>query len=96
MLILLIHEHERSTFFKDLKFLSYTSFTCLVRITPRYFILFQAIVFFPDFYLNLLFEYRSATNFYGLTLYPATLLKVFISYRSSLVVFLVSLVYAIR
>jgi hypothetical protein len=30
-------------FFRDLKFLSYRSFTCLVRVTPRYFILFVAI-----------------------------------------------------
>ncbi|EDL14313.1 mCG147495 [Mus musculus] len=30
--------------FRGLKFLSYRSFTCLVRVTPRYFILFVAIV----------------------------------------------------
>ena len=42
--ILPIHEHARSfhllrsssiSFFRDLKFLSYRSFTCLVRVTPR-------------------------------------------------------------
>jgi hypothetical protein len=47
-LILPIHEHGRSfhllrssliSFFRDLKFLSYRSFTSLVRVTPRYFIL---------------------------------------------------------
>ena len=53
MLILPIHEHGRALhflrssliyFFRDLKFLSYRSFICLVRVTPRYFILFVAIV----------------------------------------------------
>jgi hypothetical protein len=47
-LILPIHEHGRSFhllrsliyFFRDLKFLSYRSFSSLVRVTPRYFILF--------------------------------------------------------
>jgi hypothetical protein len=32
------------SFFRDLKFLSYRSFTSLVRVTPRYFILFVTIV----------------------------------------------------
>ena len=50
---LAIHEHGTSfhllrsssiSFFKDLKFLSYKSFTCLVRVISRYFILFVAIV----------------------------------------------------
>ena len=53
MLILLIHDHGISSrllisppisFFKDLKSLSYRSFTCFVRVIPRYFILFVAIV----------------------------------------------------
>jgi hypothetical protein len=53
ILILSIHEHGRSfhllrftliSFFRDLKFLSYRSFTSLVRVTPRYFILFVTIV----------------------------------------------------
>jgi hypothetical protein len=52
ILILPIHEHERSfhllrssliSFFRDLKFLSYISFTSLVRVMPRYFILFVTI-----------------------------------------------------
>jgi len=51
--ILPIHEHGRSFyllrsslifFFRDLKFLPYRSFTCLVRVIPRYFILFVTIV----------------------------------------------------
>jgi hypothetical protein len=32
------------SFFRDLKFLSYRTFTCLVRVIPRYFILFVTIV----------------------------------------------------
>jgi len=53
LLILQICEHWRSFhllisssifFFRNLMFLSYTSFTCLVRVTSRYFILFVAIV----------------------------------------------------
>jgi hypothetical protein len=52
MLILLSHEHGRALYFlrsslisflRDSKFLSYTSFTCLVRVTPRYCILFLTI-----------------------------------------------------
>ena len=48
ILILPIYEYRRSfhllrsssiSFFRDLKFLSYRSFTSLVRVTPRYFIL---------------------------------------------------------
>jgi hypothetical protein len=53
MLILLTHEHGRSfhslipssiSFFKDLAFLSYGSFTRLVRVMSRYFTLCVAIV----------------------------------------------------
>jgi hypothetical protein len=52
MLVLPIHEHGRSLHFlrslisylRDLKFLSYRSFTCLVRVTPRYFTLFVTSV----------------------------------------------------
>ena len=61
MLILPIHEYGRSfhllrsssiSLFRDLKFLSYRSFTCLVRVTPSYFILFVILwrVFFPCFF----------------------------------------------
>jgi hypothetical protein len=32
------------SFFRDLKFLSYRSFTCLVTVTPRYFVLFVTTV----------------------------------------------------
>ena len=53
VLTLLIHEHGRVfhllisspiSFFKDLELLLYRSSTCLVRVTPRYFILYMAIV----------------------------------------------------
>jgi hypothetical protein len=53
VLILPIHEHWRylhflrsslTYFLRDLKLLSYRSFTCFVRVTLRYFILFVAIV----------------------------------------------------
>jgi hypothetical protein len=52
MVILQIHDHGRSlhflrsssiSFLRDLKLLSYRSFTCLVRVSPIYFILFFAI-----------------------------------------------------
>jgi hypothetical protein len=54
ILILVMHEHGRFfhllrsssiSFFRNLKFLSYRSFTCLVRVrvTPRYFILFVTL-----------------------------------------------------
>ena len=41
----------------------------------------------------LYFEYRKATDLLELILYPATLLKLFISYRISLVEFLGLLIY---
>ena len=53
MLFLPTQEHGRSfhflvlssiSFFRDLKFLSYNFSICLVRVTPRYFMLFVAIV----------------------------------------------------
>ena len=51
-LTLPVHKHGRFlhflrssiSFSRDLKLLSYRSFTCLVRVTPRHFILFVAIV----------------------------------------------------
>ena len=44
---------------------------------------------------HLSFVYRRDTDFFELILYPATLLKVLISCRSSLVEFLASLIYTI-
>ena len=45
--------------------------------------------------VSLFFVYRRATDFFELILYPATVLKVLISCRSSLVEFLGSLTYTI-
>jgi hypothetical protein len=107
ILILPIHEHGRSfhilrssliSFFRDLKFLSYRSFTCLVRVTPRYFILFVTIVkgtSLISFPVCLSFVQRKATDWFELILYLSNLLKLFIGFRSSLVEFLVSLKYSI-
>ena len=65
ILTLLIHEHGRSfsllryssiSFFRDLKFLSNRSFSCFVRVTPRYFISFVTTAKgwnFPNFFLSL-------------------------------------------
>jgi hypothetical protein len=106
--ILPIYKHGRSyhllrssliSFFRDLKVLSYRSFTCFVRITARYFILFVTIVkdvvSLVSFSAYLSFEYRKATELFELILYLATLLKLVISCRSFLVEFLASLKYNI-
>ena len=94
ILILKIQEHGRffhllrspwNSSFKDLKFLSYRTFTCLDRVTPRYFILSVAIG------KGFTFEYRKATDLLELIFYPVTLLKLFTSCRSSLVEFWVGL-----
>jgi hypothetical protein len=108
MLILPTHDHGRSFhllipssifFLSDLKFLSYRSFTCLVRVIPRYFILFVPIVKYFTSLISLSaqlsFIERRATDFFELILYTATLLKVFISCRNSLVEQLGSLMYSI-
>ena len=49
--------------------------------------LFYSDVSLMSFSLDLSSVYSRATDFFELILYPATLLKVFISYRSSLVEF---------
>ena len=76
MLILPIQEHGRYfhflvsssiSFFKDLKFLSNRSFTSLVSVTPRYFMLFVATVKDDVSLISLsasLFVYRRATDFF--------------------------------
>lgn len=107
---MLIYKHGRSFhllvysstyFFNDLKFLSYSSFAWLVRITPRYFTLFVAIlkgvISLISFSAWLSFIYRRASYFLLLLLflYPAGLLKVFTSCRSSMVEFLELLMYTI-
>ena len=105
MMILPIQEHGRSfhflvsssiSFFKPLMVLSHRSFTSLVTVTPRYFMLFVEImkceVSLISLSASLSFVYRS-TYFFELILYPATSIKVFINCRSSLVVFLGSPLY---
>ena len=109
MLILPIQEHGRSfhfqisfpiSFFKDLKLLLYRSFTCLVRIAPKIFCILCGYCkgcCFTDFFLSpfIVCIYKIHW-FFELILYPVTLLKVFISCKSSLVGFLESLMYTIE
>jgi hypothetical protein len=106
ILILQIHKHGRSfhplrslmSFFRDLKLLSYRSFICLVRVTPSYFIC-VAIgkgVFFCNFLLRMFISWVEEDHWFVLLiLYPATLLKLFISIGSSPVEFTGSLNYTI-
>ena len=90
ILVLLIYEHGRFlhfmksssiSFFSDLKVLSFRSFTCLVRITTGYFILFVAIVkgiiYLISFSACLYFEYMKATDLLELILFLGTLLKLY-------------------
>ena len=55
----------------------------MVRFIPRYFILFEAIVngivFLISFSVSSLLSYKDTTDFWILTLYPATLLNSLIS-----------------
>jgi hypothetical protein len=80
-------------------FLSYRFFTSLVRVKPRYFILFvtieKGVVSLISLSACLSFVKRKAIHLFALILYTATSLKVFIKFRSSLVVFLGSFVYTI-
>jgi hypothetical protein len=78
----------RLPFLRELKFLSYRSFTCLVRVILRYFILFVTIVsgvcsllFLSTFIICI----KGATDLFEGILYLVTLFKLFMSYRSSLV-----------
>ena len=105
-MLLPIHEHGRSfhllrssliSFFRDLKFLSYRSFTSFVRVMTVYFILFltiqKVVVSLISFSACLSFVYRKVIDLFNLILYLANAQKQFIGFRSSLVEFLVSLIY---
>ena len=97
MLILPIHEHSMCFqlfvssiyFFSILSFSRYRYFSSLVRFIPRYFILFVAIVnrivYLISLSVSSLLAYKSATDFWILILYPATLLNSFIRSSSFLV-----------
>jgi hypothetical protein len=100
ILILLVHEHGRSfhhlifysiSFFRDLESLLFRSFTCLVRVTPRYFTLFVAIVKGVDS----LISFSAYSSFVCRRAKAFSPLLVFISCRSSLVKFLVSFMFTI-
>ena len=108
MLILPIHYYGRSlhflrsssiSFLRDLKLLSYRSFICLVRVTPK---IFYAICgycegnCFPNFFLSLFILWGEKGHwFVGANFYPVTAMKLFIRFRGSLVGFLGSLIYTI-
>ena len=64
------------SFINVLQFLTYKSFTFLVKFIPRYFILSDAIV--NRIVLASLIVHRNATDFCSLILHPATLLNLFI------------------
>ena len=106
MSVVPIHECQRDfhllmsssvSFSRDLKFLSYRSFPCLLRVTPRYFISFmitvKGVLSQVSFAACLSFKQRKATDL--LILYPATLLKLFIIYKCSLMEFFGMIMYTI-
>lgn len=88
ILILLIHEHGRFFLFSDVFFnllhqcltvLTIQSFIYMIIITPTCFILFETI----PFCLSVCHLYKKNTSdLEALIMYPTTLLKVFIIYRS--------------
>ena len=98
MLILPVHEYSMCFYlyvsssiscFSVLSFSKYRSFTSMVRLIPRYFILFEAIVngivFLIFLSVSSLLAYKNTTDFWILILCPDTLLNSFISSSSFLV-----------
>jgi hypothetical protein len=67
------------TLWRDLKFLPYRSFICLVKVTPRYFVLLVTIekgfVSLISFLVGFSFEFKKAPDLFNSILYPITLLK---------------------
>ena len=106
MLILPIHEHGKSihllispsiSFFRYLKFLSYTSFTCLVSYTKTFYMIrVYRKCRFPNFFLSWFITcIKEGYWFIWVNFYSAILLKAYVICRSSLVEILWSLMYSI-
>lgn len=103
MLILLIYEHWRFfslllicsliSFFKDLKFLSYRSFTCLFRVTLRYFIWGYCEMYFTDFLSAFHLYTGRLLTFLSYSFSQLFFWKCFISCKNFLLEFLVSHIY---
>jgi hypothetical protein len=103
MLIPLIHEHGRSfhllksyliSFFRDLKFLSCRSLICLVSYTKIFYFIsdYCERCCFPNFFLR---SFILCVEDLFLNFISRHFAKLFIRYRSSLVEFLGSVMYAI-
>ena len=85
------------SFFRDLNFYSHRSFTCLGRVTPRYFISFCDYCegcYFPNFFLDHYILWVEEGYWFELIFYLATLQKLFNRCRNSLE-FWGSLIYTI-
>jgi hypothetical protein len=106
MLILPMHEHRRSlhllrtsvTFFQVFEVLVIKMFHLPGKNQTKIFYRIPGCCeecCFPNFFLRLSFVYMKATNLFELILYPATLLKLFICYRSSGVILGISFIYII-
>jgi hypothetical protein len=86
------------SFLRNLKLLSYRSLTCSVRVAPKIFFIICCYCegsCFPNFFLRLFTVCIKDGYGFKFILYLPTLLKFFISQKSSQVVFLGSLMYTI-
>jgi hypothetical protein len=83
-----LHISSPNSFFRDLKFLSYRFFTAWMRVTPKYVLLFVAIVtvfFFHDFFVNpVIICIKEGYWFHWVNFVSTHLAEVFVNYRSSL------------